>query len=80
MTWGGKHAHLVVEPALRVEVVEVRLVRLSAPEVEVRDLEVAPEMAAVVRLAVVVGHVVHRVVFGEVFGVQFDKICNHSRG
>lgn len=35
--------HLVVEPALRLEVLEEFGVGLAAPELEVADLEVAPD-------------------------------------
>ena len=42
---GGKSvdAHLVVEPAFRLEVVEELRVRLTAPDLHVRDLEVTPD-------------------------------------
>ncbi len=36
---------LVEEPARSIQVVEVILVSLTAPETHIRDLEVAPEMA-----------------------------------
>ncbi len=69
-----KGTRLVVEPALLIEVVEVRLIRVPAPEIEVRDFEAAPEVAAVVCLAVGIGYVAHRIVFGKIFRMQFDEI------
>lgn len=41
----GRQAHLVVEPALGLEMVEELAIRLAAPEVHVRDLEIAPDCA-----------------------------------
>lgn len=71
----GTETCLVVKPAGRVEVLEELGVRLSAPEVHARDLEVAPEVAEVVRVAGGVGHVAHRVVRRDVLRVFFDEVC-----
>lgn len=42
-----RQTHLVVETAFRLEVVEELAIRLAAPEVHVRDLEIAPDCARV---------------------------------
>ena len=72
---------LVKEPACAIEVVEVVLVRLAAPEIQIRDLEITPEMACavavgfliMVRSCFIVDQPPHRVVLVEVFGVRGEE-------
>ncbi len=78
MLTARKGTRLVVEPALLIEVVEIRLIRFPAPEIEVRDLESAPEMAVVICLAVGIGYISHGVVFREIFRMQVDEICEQG--
>jgi hypothetical protein len=72
---------LVEEPARAIEMVEVVLIRLAAPEIEIRNLKVTPEMASAVAMClfVVVGsrfavdEPPHSVVLVQVFRVCSEK-------
>jgi len=64
---------LVVEPAFAIEVLEVLRVRLAAPEVEVPDFEVGPEVAFVVSITVVIRDETERVIFGHKLRIRFHE-------
>lgn len=38
----GKTSHLVVEPALRIQVIKERTVSLASPEIHIRDFKIRP--------------------------------------
>jgi hypothetical protein len=85
---------LVEEPSCSIEVVEVVLIRLAAPEIEICDLEIAPKMTCAVamrllivaRSCLVVDEPPHRVVLMQVFwmrGEEFQRLkpqCRNALG
>ena len=92
----GNGMHRRIAPALveeaprPIQVAEVILVGLRAPETHVGDLEVRPEVAGAVAVrlhidvgaSLVVDEPVHRVVLGEMFGVgcqKFDRFGPQAR-
>lgn len=65
---------LIIEASCSIKVFEELHVFLASPEIQISDLEVGPEVAPVVSVAIIVREELHRVVLWEPVRVLLDEI------
>lgn len=73
MHWGIPPS-LVIESTCAVKMLKELCVSFAAPEIQITDFEVAPEMASVVSLSAVIGEELECVIFRNVFGVCLHEL------